>query len=85
MESKFAPIAQLLVYTILPNEEVVADTEKLDIENRFANEVGVLFSSSPLFEQWKNKELIMFIKRLSGSAPKTSAKGSLTAENDNKT
>ena len=47
MESKFAPIAQLLVYTILPNGEVVADTEKLDIENCFANEVGVLFKTSP--------------------------------------
>ena len=46
MESDIAPIAQLLVYTILPNGEVIADTEELDIENCFANKVGVLFKPS---------------------------------------
>ena len=47
MKSTIAPIAQLLVYTILPNGEVVADAETLDIENCFANKVGVLFKPSP--------------------------------------
>ncbi|OWK03854.1 hypothetical protein Celaphus_00013978, partial [Cervus elaphus hippelaphus] len=46
VESNLAPIAQLLVYTVLPNGEVVADTEKLDIENCFANEVNLSFSSA---------------------------------------
>uniref|UniRef100_A0A8C0I5G4 Alpha-2-macroglobulin n=1 Tax=Balaenoptera musculus TaxID=9771 RepID=A0A8C0I5G4_BALMU len=43
VESDIAPTAQLLIYTILPNGEVIADTEKLEIENCFANKVGVLF------------------------------------------
>ncbi|XP_065791437.1 pregnancy zone protein-like [Muntiacus reevesi] len=46
VESNLAPIAQLLVYTVLPNGEVVADTEELDIENCFANEVNLSFSSA---------------------------------------
>ena len=51
MESDIAPIAQLLVYTILPNGEVIADTEELDIENCFANKVGVLFKPSPFLHR----------------------------------
>uniref|UniRef100_A0A8B9XTU7 Alpha-2-macroglobulin n=1 Tax=Bos mutus grunniens TaxID=30521 RepID=A0A8B9XTU7_BOSMU len=46
VESDIAPIAQLLVYTILPNGEVIADTEELDIENCFANKVNLSFSSA---------------------------------------
>uniref|UniRef100_A0A7N5P161 Pregnancy zone protein-like n=1 Tax=Ailuropoda melanoleuca TaxID=9646 RepID=A0A7N5P161_AILME len=46
VDSDIAPAAQLLVYAILPNGEIVADTEKLEIENCFANKVGLLFSSA---------------------------------------
>lgn len=59
VESDIAPTAQLIIYTILPNGEIVADTQKLEIENCFANKVGVLFKTSPLsislFEVWKIK------------------------------
>lgn len=47
MDSDIAPTAQLLVYTILPNGEIVADTERLKIENCFANKVGVWCKPSP--------------------------------------
>uniref|UniRef100_G3U1C7 Pregnancy zone protein-like n=1 Tax=Loxodonta africana TaxID=9785 RepID=G3U1C7_LOXAF len=46
VESDIAPTAQLLVYIILPNGEVVADVEKLEIENCFANKVDLSFSSA---------------------------------------
>nr|XP_019569064.1 PREDICTED: pregnancy zone protein-like isoform X2 [Rhinolophus sinicus] len=46
VESDIAPIAQLLIYTILPNGEIVADTQKLEIENCFANKVNLSFSSA---------------------------------------
>ncbi|KAM5333821.1 pregnancy zone protein-like isoform 2-T2 [Glossophaga mutica] len=46
VESDTAPTAQLLVYTILPNEEIVADTQELEIENCFANKVNLGFSSA---------------------------------------
>ncbi|XP_059791268.1 pregnancy zone protein-like [Balaenoptera ricei] len=46
VESDIAPTAQLLIYTILPNGEVIADTEKLEIENCFANKVSLSFSSA---------------------------------------
>ncbi|XP_054447414.1 pregnancy zone protein-like [Pteronotus mesoamericanus] len=46
VESDIAPTAQLLVYTILPNGEVVADTQNLEIENCFANKVNLGFSSA---------------------------------------
>uniref|UniRef100_A0A8C6CFM2 NTR domain-containing protein n=1 Tax=Monodon monoceros TaxID=40151 RepID=A0A8C6CFM2_MONMO len=46
VESDIAPTAQVLIYTILPNGEVIADTEKLEIENCFPNKVGVFFSSA---------------------------------------
>lgn len=35
-----APVAQLLIYAILPDGEIVADTQKLEIEKCFANKVG---------------------------------------------
>uniref|UniRef100_A0A8C4M689 Alpha-2-macroglobulin n=1 Tax=Equus asinus asinus TaxID=83772 RepID=A0A8C4M689_EQUAS len=46
VKSDNAPSAQLLVYTILPNGEIVADTGKLEIENCFANKVNLSFSSA---------------------------------------
>lgn len=46
VKSDNAPSAQLLVYTILPNGEIVADTGTLEIENCFANKVGVLLKPS---------------------------------------
>lgn len=62
VESDIAPTAQLLIYTILPNGEVIADTEKLEIENCFPNKVGVLFKSSPFlhlpFWSMENKDLM---------------------------
>ncbi|XP_011364237.1 pregnancy zone protein-like [Pteropus vampyrus] len=45
VESDIAPTAQLFVYTILPNGEIVADTEKLNIENCFVNKVNLSFAS----------------------------------------
>ncbi|XP_051011619.1 pregnancy zone protein-like [Acomys russatus] len=44
VEPGMAPVAQLLVYAILPNEEIVADTQELEIENCFANKVDLSFS-----------------------------------------
>lgn len=74
VESAIAPTAQLLIYTVLPNGEVIADTEKLKIENCFANKVGVLFKPSPfihpLFRSMENKTLTS-MKRFPPSAPKT--------------
>ncbi|XP_058936266.1 pregnancy zone protein-like [Kogia breviceps] len=46
VESDIAPTAQLLIYTILPDGEVIADTEKLEVENCFANKVNLSFSSA---------------------------------------
>ncbi|KAK1341411.1 hypothetical protein QTO34_017817 [Cnephaeus nilssonii] len=46
VESDIAPSAQLLIYTVLPNGEIVADTQKLKIENCFANKVNLSFSSA---------------------------------------
>ena len=65
MESDIAPAAQLLIYAILPNGEIVADTEKLEIENCFANKVGLLckqfFYSSPLLKYGKEGNCIHFL------------------------
>ncbi|XP_004451447.2 pregnancy zone protein-like [Dasypus novemcinctus] len=41
-----APTAQLIVYAILPNGEVVADAMELEIENCFANKVTLSFTSA---------------------------------------
>ncbi|XP_012905015.1 pregnancy zone protein isoform X1 [Mustela putorius furo] len=46
VDSDIAPVAQLLLYAILPNGEIIADTEKLEIENCFANKVNLSFSSA---------------------------------------
>ncbi|XP_036923697.1 pregnancy zone protein-like [Sturnira hondurensis] len=46
VESDIAPTAQLFVYTTLPNGEIVADTQQLEIENCFANKVNLGFSSA---------------------------------------
>uniref|UniRef100_A0A8D1F282 Alpha-2-macroglobulin n=1 Tax=Sus scrofa TaxID=9823 RepID=A0A8D1F282_PIG len=48
VEPDFAPKALLLVYTVLPSGEVIADTRTLKIENCFVNKVGVLFSTQIL-------------------------------------
>ncbi|KAL6063987.1 hypothetical protein STEG23_028507, partial [Scotinomys teguina] len=44
VEPGMAPMAHLLVYAILPNGEIVVDTQKLDIINCFANKVNLSFS-----------------------------------------
>ncbi|XP_037370271.1 alpha-1-macroglobulin-like [Talpa occidentalis] len=46
VESDIAPTAQLLVYTTLPNGEMIADAQTLQIENCFANKVNLSFSSA---------------------------------------
>ncbi|XP_029415660.1 pregnancy zone protein-like isoform X2 [Nannospalax galili] len=46
VEPDIAPVAQLIIYSILPNEELVADTQKLEIENCFANKVNLSFLSA---------------------------------------
>ncbi|XP_012587791.1 PREDICTED: alpha-2-macroglobulin-like [Condylura cristata] len=46
VKSDLAPTAQLLIYTILPNEEVIADSQTLEIENCFDNKVNLSFSSA---------------------------------------
>uniref|UniRef100_A0A8C0JZK1 Pregnancy zone protein-like n=1 Tax=Canis lupus dingo TaxID=286419 RepID=A0A8C0JZK1_CANLU len=46
METTIALSNHLLIYAILPNGEIVADTEKLEIENCFANKVNLSFSSN---------------------------------------
>ncbi|KAM6216261.1 pregnancy zone protein-like [Rhynchocyon petersi] len=46
VEPNWAPTAQLLVYTVLPNGEVVADVDTLKIEKCFANKVNLTFSSA---------------------------------------
>lgn len=43
VESDIAPTARLLVYTILPDGEVVGDSAKYEIENCLANKVGALY------------------------------------------
>ncbi|KAM4819835.1 LOW QUALITY PROTEIN: pregnancy zone protein-like [Thomomys bottae] len=46
VDPELAPAAQLLLYTILPNGEVVADAQKLDIEHCFTNQIHLGFSST---------------------------------------
>nr|XP_044995643.1 pregnancy zone protein-like [Jaculus jaculus] len=46
VEADIAPSVELLIYTILPNGEIVADTQTLEIENCFANKVNLSFSSA---------------------------------------
>lgn len=41
METDLAPVARLVLYTILPNGEVVGDTVKYEIEKCLANKVGL--------------------------------------------
>ncbi|CAH7422708.1 pregnancy zone protein [Phodopus roborovskii] len=43
VEVGMAPVAHLLIYAILPDGEVVADTQKLKIEKCFANKVNLSF------------------------------------------
>ena len=64
LDSDIAPVAQLVVYAILPSGEIIADTEKLEIENCFANKVGLLckqfFYSTPLLKYGKEGNCICF-------------------------
>lgn len=43
METDLAPVARLVLYTILPNGEVVGDTVKYEIEKCLANKVDLVF------------------------------------------
>lgn len=59
VESDIASDAQLLLYAFLPDGEIIADTEKINIENCFANKVSHLyqqsFYSSPLLKDGKER------------------------------
>ncbi|XP_053875391.1 alpha-2-macroglobulin-like [Malaclemys terrapin pileata] len=44
VESDIAPLAQMLIYTISPNQEPIADSVKFQVENCFANKVDLHFS-----------------------------------------
>uniref|UniRef100_A0A673T596 Pregnancy zone protein n=1 Tax=Suricata suricatta TaxID=37032 RepID=A0A673T596_SURSU len=46
VESDIAFAAQLLLYAVLPNGEIIADTKKIDTEICFANKVSLGFSSA---------------------------------------
>ncbi|XP_006901820.1 PREDICTED: alpha-2-macroglobulin-like [Elephantulus edwardii] len=46
VEPNMAPTAQLFIFAILPDGEVVADRQKLHIEKCFANKVNLTFSSA---------------------------------------
>ncbi|XP_021250433.1 alpha-2-macroglobulin-like [Numida meleagris] len=46
VEVDFAPVAQVLVYTVTPSREVIADSTKFNIEKCFNNKVGLSFSPS---------------------------------------
>ncbi|XP_028616918.1 alpha-2-macroglobulin-P [Grammomys surdaster] len=43
METDLAPVARLVLYTVLPSGEVVGDTVKYEIENCLANKVDLVF------------------------------------------
>nr|XP_015006527.2 pregnancy zone protein isoform X3 [Macaca mulatta] len=44
VESDIAPIARMFIFAILPDGEVIADSEKFEIENCLANKVNLSFS-----------------------------------------
>ncbi|XP_074839737.1 alpha-2-macroglobulin-like isoform X2 [Carettochelys insculpta] len=44
VESDIAPLAQMFIYTMLSNQEPVADSVKFQVENCFANKVNLHFS-----------------------------------------
>ncbi|XP_050799087.1 alpha-2-macroglobulin-like [Gopherus flavomarginatus] len=44
VESDIAPLAQMLIYTISPSQEPIADSVKFKVENCFANKVNLNFS-----------------------------------------
>ncbi|NXO70635.1 A2ML1 protein, partial [Phainopepla nitens] len=46
IELKLAPMAQLLVYVVLPNGEMVADTNELYVAKCFPNQVKMAFSEA---------------------------------------
>lgn len=64
VESDIAPIAQLLLYAILPDGEVFGDFAKYEVENCLPNKVGDLF---PKIKKKKRREgrkdIIYFIDK----------------------
>uniref|UniRef100_A0A8C0SZE5 Alpha-2-macroglobulin n=2 Tax=Canis lupus familiaris TaxID=9615 RepID=A0A8C0SZE5_CANLF len=60
METTIALSNHLLIYAILPNGEIVADTEKLEIENCFANKVGLKYPPFSLPASHTNLEVRAF-------------------------
>ncbi|KGL79417.1 Alpha-2-macroglobulin, partial [Tinamus guttatus] len=46
VQADIAPVAQVLVYTISPGREVIADSVKFKVESCFSNKVGLSFSPS---------------------------------------
>ncbi|OXB56297.1 hypothetical protein ASZ78_002122, partial [Callipepla squamata] len=46
VKADFSPVAQVLVYTITPSSEVIADSTKFNIEKCFNNKVNLSFSPS---------------------------------------
>ncbi|XP_036923698.1 pregnancy zone protein-like [Sturnira hondurensis] len=44
VESDIAPIARLFIFTVLPNGEVIGDSERFEIENCLNNKVDLSFS-----------------------------------------
>ncbi|XP_008845367.1 alpha-2-macroglobulin [Nannospalax galili] len=44
VDSDLAPVARLLLYTVLPDGEVIGDTAKYEVENCLANKVDLSFS-----------------------------------------
>ncbi|NXA52148.1 A2MG protein, partial [Nothocercus julius] len=46
VQADIAPVAQVLVYTVSPSGEVIADSVKFKVESCFSNKVGLSFSPS---------------------------------------
>ncbi|XP_014425634.2 alpha-2-macroglobulin-like isoform X2 [Pelodiscus sinensis] len=46
VESDIAPLAQMLIYTTSPHQEIIADSVKFQVENCFANKVDLHFSAA---------------------------------------
>ncbi|NXD07158.1 A2MG protein, partial [Nothocercus nigrocapillus] len=46
VQADIAPVAQVLVYTVSPSREVIADSVKFKVESCFSNKVGLSFSPS---------------------------------------
>ncbi|NWJ09729.1 A2MG protein, partial [Crypturellus undulatus] len=46
VQADIAPVAQVLVYTVSPSREVIADSVKFKVQSCFSNKVGLSFSPS---------------------------------------